>query len=118
MAPPGQLVAQAPHSMHASGSATRTFPPSSSSTPWGQTSVHSPHPEHFSGSTRRVDTPVKWRKSFMNLFPFVYPANPALIHPARARPTARAWNGMARRISFSTPEPEVNGVDPVKFMAR
>ena len=28
------------------------------------------------------------------------------------------WAGMARRISFSTPEGEVNGVAPVKFMAR
>ena len=29
-----------------------------------------------------------------------------------------AWTGMAIRISFSTPEGDVKGVAPVKFMAK
>jgi hypothetical protein len=48
------------------------------------------------------------------------------IYPAKADPTqatmasnrATVCIGMALRISFSTPEGEVKGVDPVKFIAR
>ena len=48
------------------------------------------------------------------------------IYPANADPTqatiainrAAVCIGMALRISFSTPEGEVKGVDPVKFIAR
>ena len=47
-------------------------------------------------------------------------------YPAKADPTqamsasnrAVACNGMALRISFSTPDGDVNGVEPVKFIAR
>src|SRR3970282_1724932 len=40
--------------------------------------------------------------------------------PTQRRPASTvrpAWTGRARRISFSTPDGEVNGVAPVKFMA-
>ena len=48
----------------------------------------------------------------------VYPANAAPTHAASATNSVAACSGIARRISFSTPDGEVNGVEPVKFIAR
>jgi hypothetical protein len=44
--------------------------------------------------------------------------NAETIQATTPATTARAWAGMDCFISFSTPDGEVNGVLPVKFMAR
>lgn len=46
-----------------------------------------------------------------------YRANGAATQATAAAATATAWRGIPWRISFSTPEGEVKGVAPVKFMA-
>jgi hypothetical protein len=43
--------------------------------------------------------------------------NGAATQAITAAPTAMTWTGMPWRISFSTPDGEVYGVAPVKFMA-
>jgi hypothetical protein len=48
----------------------------------------------------------------------IYPANADPTQAASASNRAAACSGIALRISFSTPDGEVNGVDPVKFIAR
>lgn len=40
------------------------------------------------------------------------------IHKIKPRTAAATWNGKVMRISFSTPDGEVYGVAPVKFMAK
>ena len=40
------------------------------------------------------------------------------IQNARAPARLTAWRGMAHFISLSTPDGDVKGVDPVKFIAR
>lgn len=47
-----------------------------------------------------------------------YPVNAAPTHATMAMKSAPAWKGIAFFISFSTPDGEVNGVEPVKFIAR
>ncbi len=42
----------------------------------------------------------------------------AIIQKTAAASVARACSGIARFISHSTPEAEVKGVEPVKFMPR
>ena len=48
----------------------------------------------------------------------IYPANADPTQATMAISRAAVCIGMALRISFSTPEGEVKGVDPVKFIAR
>jgi len=60
MAFAGQFKAQAPHSMHKSFCAMRTFSLCGSNTPWGQTSMHLPHPIHFSSAKESVATFAKY----------------------------------------------------------
>ena len=47
-----------------------------------------------------------------------YPTKAALTQATTATKSAPACTGIACRISFSTPDGDVNGVDPVKFIAR
>jgi hypothetical protein len=56
IAPAGQFLAQAPHSMQAPGSLARAFPPSTARTAWGQTSTHSPQPEQAASSIARLSS--------------------------------------------------------------
>ena len=42
----------------------------------------------------------------------------APIQATSAMKVGAACSGIARRISFSTPDGDVNGVEPVKFIAR
>lgn len=48
----------------------------------------------------------------------VFQMNGDAIHKIKPRTAAATWYGKAIRISFSTPDGEVYGVAPVKFMAR
>ena len=56
MAPVGQLIWHAPHSMQASRLATLALSPLNSKTPWGHTSLHIPHPLHSVSLYTRVLT--------------------------------------------------------------
>jgi hypothetical protein len=143
----GQFCAQAPHSMQAPSSTMTDVRPSISKTACGHTSTHVPHPVHFSGSSLTVATSSMYLKPFMCLsvpfVPFVIrldsngaggdrlampgtvPVGQATkrttnwaISSNPATPTAPSCQGRERRISTSTPESDVNGVEPVKFMPR
>ena len=61
---------------------------------------------------------VNWVKGLNFALLAAYPANAAPTHATTAISATAACSGMARRISFSTPEGEVYGVEPVKFIAR
>lgn len=61
-APGGQLRAQAPHSIHPSGSTISALSPRSSKTSCGQTSVHDPQPTHLFASSLKVLTFSKYLK--------------------------------------------------------
>ncbi len=54
----------------------------------------------------------------MGEFLFKHNQNAEYIHNPDEITKAPSWAGMYRFISFSTPEGEVKGVVPVKFMAR
>lgn len=115
----GQFIAQAPHSMQASRSMIRAFPSGTEKTPCGQTFVHMAHPVQEASANRTVATPSRYRNPFIPiLLPRRrQPANAPVIQKTTADAAKATWAGMARRISFSTPEGDVNGVAPVKFMA-
>jgi len=55
MAPAGQFMLQAPHSMQASRSVMSAFFFSMANTPWGHTCVQVPHPVQRAGSRRNVE---------------------------------------------------------------
>lgn len=116
---PGQFIAQAPHSMQASRSMIRAFPSGTENTPCGQTFAHMPHPVQEASANRTVATPSRYRNPFIPILlpPERQPASAPVIQKTMADAARAAWTGMARRISFSTPEGDVNGVAPVKFMA-
>jgi hypothetical protein len=62
MASVGQLRAQAPHSMHPSGSLMDALLPFNKNTPWGQTVVHIPQPTHASTFNCNVVTSDRYRR--------------------------------------------------------
>src|SRR3972149_6321905 len=119
IAPAGQFVAQDPHSMQRSLSRIRAFPRATAKTRCGHTCSHMPHPVQAASENRKEATPPRYRKPSIAIpLPPGYQrrnAPPTQKIPASA--VSAACTGRARRISFSTPDGEVKGVAPVKFMA-